>query len=134
MIDFAVALTSLTKGLEALRAIQEIDKNLDAATYKAKIAYFMNAVAEAKIALIGDRVPTRAMLDEAFPDRPAAFLSSDGHSLWVNSQALAAANIKRATPNPGAGGASVRGIIVRDAKSAEATGFWRKGPRTWCSA
>jgi hypothetical protein len=55
MIDFAVALTSLTKGLEALRAIQEIDKNLDAATYKAKIADLMNAVAEAKIALIDAR-------------------------------------------------------------------------------
>ena len=55
MIDFAVALTSLTKGLEALRAIQDIDKNLDAATYKAKIADLMSAVAAAKLALIEAR-------------------------------------------------------------------------------
>jgi len=55
VIDFAVALTSLTKGLEALRAIQEIDKNLDAATYKAKIADLMSAVADAKIALVDAR-------------------------------------------------------------------------------
>ena len=34
-----------------------------------------------------DGLPTRALLDEAFPDRPAALLSADGHSLWVNSGA-----------------------------------------------
>jgi len=55
VIDFAVALTSLTKGLEALRAIQDIDKNLDAATFKAKIADLMSTVAEAKIALVDAR-------------------------------------------------------------------------------
>ncbi len=55
VIDFAVAFTSLTKGLEALRAIQDIDKNLDAATYKAKIADLMSAVADAKLALIEAR-------------------------------------------------------------------------------
>ena len=76
-----------------------------------------------------DGLPTKALLDEAFPDRPAAFLSSDGHSLWVNSQALAAANIHHATPNPGAGGAAVRGIIVRDAKSGEATGVLEEGAK-----
>jgi predicted amidohydrolase YtcJ len=77
-----------------------------------------------------DGLPTKALLDEAFPDRPAALLSSDGHSLWVNSQALAAAGIDRATPNPGAGGASVRGIIVRDSKSAEATGVLEEGAKS----
>jgi predicted amidohydrolase YtcJ len=76
-----------------------------------------------------DGLPTKALLDEAFPDRPAAFLSSDGHSLWVNSRALAAANIKHATPNPGAGGAAVRGIIVRDTKSGEATGVLEEGAK-----
>jgi predicted amidohydrolase YtcJ len=76
-----------------------------------------------------DGLPTKALLDEAFPDRPAAFLSSDGHSLWVNSRALAAANIKHATPNPGAGGAAVRGIIVRDVKSGEATGVLEEGAK-----
>ena len=76
-----------------------------------------------------DGLPTRAMLDEAFPDRPVVLLSSDGHSLWVNSLALAAAKITRATPNPGAGGAAVRGIIVRDAKTGEATGVLEEGAK-----
>jgi predicted amidohydrolase YtcJ len=77
-----------------------------------------------------DGLPTRALLDEAFPDRPAALLSADGHSLWVNSKALAAAGIDRATPNPGAGGASARGIIVRDAKTGEATGVLEEGAKS----
>jgi predicted amidohydrolase YtcJ len=77
-----------------------------------------------------DGLPTKALLDEAFPDRPAALLSSDGHSLWVNSRALAAAKIDHATANPGAGGASVRGIIVRDARSKEATGVLEEGAKS----
>jgi soluble cytochrome b562 len=55
VIDFAVALASKTKGWEALKAIQEIEKNLDAATYKAKVAELMSAVADAKIALVDAR-------------------------------------------------------------------------------
>jgi predicted amidohydrolase YtcJ len=76
-----------------------------------------------------DGLPTKALLNEAFPDRQAVLLSSDGHSVWVNSRALAAAHIDHATPNPGAGGEAVRGIIVRDGRSGEATG----GPpvRVW---
>ncbi len=55
MIDFAVALASVTKGLEVLKTMQEIDKNYDAATYKRKIAELMSAVADAKMALIEAR-------------------------------------------------------------------------------
>jgi len=55
VIDFAVALASKTKGWEALKAIQEIEKNLDAATYKAKVAELMSAVTDAKIALVDAR-------------------------------------------------------------------------------
>ena len=36
-------------------------------------------------------LPTKDLLDKIFSDRPATLMSEDGHSLWVNSQTLAAA-------------------------------------------
>ena len=67
----------------------------------------------------------RALLDEAFPDRPVSLLSGDGHNLWVNSKALAAAGIKRDTPNPSG---TARGTIVREA--GEATGILEEGAKS----
>jgi len=58
--------------------------------------------------------PRRALLDSLVPDRPAFFTSSDGHSAWVNSRALALAGVTRATPDP------VSGRIERDASGAPA--------------
>src|SRR5262245_52422648 len=52
--------------------------------------------------------PTRDQLDAAVADRPAVMRCFDGHSLWVNSKALAAAGITRDTPDP------PNGTIVRD--------------------
>ena len=43
---------ALSKGLETLKIMREIDKDFDAAAYKAKIAELMGSVADAKIALI----------------------------------------------------------------------------------
>lgn len=48
-------------------------------------------------------LPTRAQLDAALPDRPATLVCFDGHSSWVNSKALAAAGITRATADPANG-------------------------------
>lgn len=73
-------------------------------------------------------LPTKDMLDQAFPGRMVSLLSEDGHSLWVNSQALAAAGIKLDTPNPGGNG-DARGIIVRDAKG-EPTGVLEEGAKS----
>jgi hypothetical protein len=50
-MDIPVVLTTLSKSLEALKAIRDIEKDFDAASYKAKIAELMNSVADAKIAL-----------------------------------------------------------------------------------
>jgi hypothetical protein len=50
-MDIPLVLTTLSKSLEALKAIREIDKDFDAASYRAKIAELMNSVADAKIAL-----------------------------------------------------------------------------------
>ena len=47
--------------------------------------------------------PTRAQLDALTGTQPAALSSSDGHTLWVNSAALAAAHLTRDTPDPPAG-------------------------------
>jgi predicted amidohydrolase YtcJ len=64
----------------------------------------------------GRRWPTRAELDAVCPERPAALSRKDGHSLWVNSRALALAGITADTPDP-AGGA-----IQRD-RDGEPTGI-----------
>ena len=54
--------------LEALKAIQEIDKNLDAAKYKLKVAELMSAVTDAKIALVDAREEVASKAKEI--DRP----------------------------------------------------------------
>lgn len=58
------------------------------------------------------RFPTAADLDAAVPDRPAALLRVDGHALWLNSKALAAAGVTAQTPDPAGG------RIERDASGA----------------
>ena len=45
-------------------------------------------------------LPTRQLLDQLVPDRPAYLVSDDGHTGWANSAALEAAGITRRTPNP----------------------------------
>ncbi|NTU82102.1 MAG: amidohydrolase [Chloroflexales bacterium] len=60
----------------------------------------------------GRRWPTRADLDAVCPDRPATLTRKDGHSLWVNSKALALAGITAETPDP------VGGQIQRDQERA----------------
>jgi predicted amidohydrolase YtcJ len=64
-------------------------------------------------------LPTRQMLDETVPDRPAYLTAYDGHSGWANSAALKLAGITRATPNP------KNGVIVKDAKG-EPTGVLKE--------
>ena len=44
----------------------------------------------------------------------------DGHSLWVNSRALAIAGITKDTPDP------KNGVIVKDPKTGEPTGVLKE--------
>jgi len=60
-------------------------------------------------------MPHKKFLDDVVPDRPAVMTCADGHTTWVNSEALAIAGIDRNTPNP------KNGIIVRD-ENGEPTG------------
>jgi predicted amidohydrolase YtcJ len=63
----------------------------------------------------GQQFPTRTALDKAIADRPVVLERIDGHALWVNSVALRAAGITKATRDPAGG------KIVRDARG-EPTG------------
>ena len=65
-------------------------------------------------------LPTKQILDELVPDRPVALTCYDGHSVWVNSKALALAGITRETPDP------PNGIIVRDSKTGEPSGVLKE--------
>ena len=63
--------------------------------------------------------PSKALLDSIVPDRPAYLSASDGHSVWVNSKALALAGVTKQTPDP------PYGRIERDA-SGEPSGTLRE--------
>ena len=64
--------------------------------------------------------PTRAQLDAVIADRPAVMTCYDGHSIWVNSKALAMAGITKDTPNP------KNGEVVKDPKTGEPTGHLKE--------
>jgi hypothetical protein len=65
-------------------------------------------------------LPTRELLDELVPDRPAYLTCYDGHTSWANSKALALAGITRETPNP------PNGMVVKDPKTGEPTGVLKE--------
>lgn len=60
----------------------------------------------------GRRFPHRGSLDAVAPDTPVALRRKDGHLVWVNGAALAAAGVTRDTPDPEGG------RIGRDADGA----------------
>src|SRR5581483_6536014 len=63
--------------------------------------------------------PDRHALDSVAPRNPVILTRKDGHSVWLNSQMLARANINReTTPPPG-------GVIDRD-EQGEPTGILRE--------
>jgi predicted amidohydrolase YtcJ len=64
-------------------------------------------------------LPSRQLLDEIVPDRPAYLVAYDGHSGWANTAALKLAGIKRSTTNP------KNGIVVKDTRG-EPTGVLKE--------
>lgn len=64
--------------------------------------------------------PHKSVLDRIAPGRPVYMESSDGHTTWVNSRALALAGITAATPDP------PNGRIERDPATGEPTGTLRE--------
>ncbi len=67
-----------------------------------------------------DGNPSKALLDAIVPDRPAYLSASDGHSVWVNSKALAIAGVTKATPDP------PYGRIEREPATGEPSGTLRE--------
>lgn len=61
-------------------------------------------------------IPDKTLLDDIAADRPLVFRSTGGHSLWLNSRALALAGITRDTPDP------PYGRIDRDPQTGELLG------------
>jgi len=64
--------------------------------------------------------PKKGDLDRLVPDRPAVFLSADGHSAWANSKALNLAGVNSKTPDPPGG------RIEREPGSGEPSGTLRE--------
>lgn len=62
--------------------------------------------------------PTAAELDAVAPNNPVVLIRTDGHALWANTQAMDAAGVTDATPNPPGG------EIVRDPATGHATGVF----------
>ncbi|MFT5757230.1 MAG: putative amidohydrolase YtcJ [Alteromonadaceae bacterium] len=54
--------------------------------------------------------PTAKSLDQYFPNKPVFLARVDGHAVWVNSKAMALANINKQTKSPAGG------EIIRDNK------------------
>jgi predicted amidohydrolase YtcJ len=68
-------------------------------------------------------MPTRQQLDAVVSDRPAYFISRDGHTGWANSKALALAGINWRTPSP------LHGVIVTDPRTGVPTGVLNEDAR-----
>ena len=71
----------------------------------------------------GQQFPTKQALDAAVSDRPVVLERIDGHAYWVNSVALRAAGVTRATRDP-AGGKILRnaageptGVLIDNAQA-----------------
>lgn len=72
------------------------------------------------LSLFDERGPRKEELDALIPDRPAVFYGEDGHSAWLNSAALRAADIDCETEDP------PLGRIERDPVTNEPSGTLRE--------
>lgn len=111
-------------------ATQLLDADLYAATSLDELVTIIQETAEARPeepwvrgvgwdASIFEGMLDKDLLDRAVADRPACLDAADGHSVWVNTLALAEAGITADTPDPDGG------VIERDA-SGEPTGILRE--------
>jgi hypothetical protein len=71
-----------------------------------------HSIYDVQLHLNGGGVAPVDLLDQAVSNRPTAILEETSHSVWANSQALAAAGIDASTPDP------VGGVILRKPNGA----------------
>jgi predicted amidohydrolase YtcJ len=104
----AVSVRALPSEAETVKVVAEAAKRLPAGEWLLGRGWDQNRWP-------GQQFPTKVSLDKAIADRPALLRRVDGHAIWVNSQALAAAGITKRTKDPAGG------KIVRDGRG-EPTG------------
>jgi predicted amidohydrolase YtcJ len=107
--------------LERARTLQEIQDRISAFAKAHPERAWIQGMGWGYEAFPGN-LPLRQQLDAVVPDRPAVMECFDGHSVWVNSKALALAGIDKTTPDP------PNGFIVRDPKTGEPTGLLKETP------
>lgn len=105
--------------LEGATSLQEAVDRVAARTRSAKPGEWILGMGWNHLDWQEPSFPTRAPLDHVAPANPVSLDRKDGHSAWVNSAALARANITRETPDPPGG------VIERDAEG-EPTGLLRE--------
>ena len=116
-------------GLAYLSCTLFDESGLDAALAKIARCVAENPDADAIVGtgwdwgmFIGEATPDKELLDAIDNSRPLIFGDGDGHTLWVNSAALALAGVTADTPDPEGG------AIGRVAGSTEPSGTLLEGP------
>jgi predicted amidohydrolase YtcJ len=113
-------------GLDRLRV--DLSDAHDLGAYRALVKTYADANPRAEWILGGGwamdvfpgGTPTKGMLDEVVPDRPAFINNRDNHGAWVNSRSLELAGVAAGTPDP------PDGRIERD-PSGEPSGTLHEG-------
>ncbi|WP_236701265.1 amidohydrolase [Thalassomonas viridans] len=84
-----------------------IDDIIDAAARNPQASWLIGYGHTIEALLNAERDP-RKILDDAVPDRPVIIMEQTSHSMWVNSKALALANITASSQDP------IGGVISRN--------------------
>lgn len=98
--------------LRGARTLEELAARITAAASQLPDHGWLQGRGWDQTELPGGAYPPIGLLDEAAGGRPAFLFRTDGHTVWANGAALAAAGIDRDTPDPPGG------EIVRDASGA----------------
>jgi hypothetical protein len=99
----ALVYFDLNADLRGVRSIAELQEALRAAAARLPAGEWLVGLQLEDAELAERRLPTRAELDVACPERPVVVLKHDGHSAAGNRAALAAAGIDARTPDPPGG-------------------------------
>jgi hypothetical protein len=99
----ALVYFDLNADLRGVCSIAAVQQRLRAAADRLPAGEWLVGLQLEDAELAERRLPTRAELDAACPERPVVVLKHDGHSATGNSAALAAAGIDAHTPDPPGG-------------------------------
>jgi len=99
----ALVYFDINADLRGVRSIAGLQETLRAAAVHLPAGEWLVGLQLEDAELAERRLPTRAELDAACPERPVVVMKHDGHSAVGNSAALAAAGIDARTPDPPGG-------------------------------